>query len=39
MNAWPPACRRLAGPLPLIALAGMLALSFGGLLNLYRRRR
>jgi len=28
-----------AGPLPLIALAGMLALSFGGLLNLYRRRR
>ena len=28
-----------AGPLPLVALAGMLALSFGGLLNLYRRRR
>ncbi len=28
-----------AGPLPLLALGGMLTLGFGGLLTLYRRRR
>ena len=28
-----------AGPLPLLALGGMLTLGFGGLLSLYRRRR
>ena len=28
-----------AGPLPLLALGGMLSLGFGGLLTLYRRRR
>jgi LPXTG-motif cell wall-anchored protein len=28
-----------AGPLPLLALSGMLTLGFGGLLTLYRRRR
>jgi hypothetical protein len=28
-----------AGPLPLLALSGMLTLGFGGLLTLHRRRR